>query len=72
MLLFWRAWLLSFQRIPARVGGWDSRISRENVGGENLHDPLEMEAERSGATAESLLKSWGETGRLDLEEPRKR
>lgn len=49
---------MSFQRIPARVGGWDSRISGENVGGENLHDPLEMEAERR-ANVQKLTEEWG-------------
>lgn len=62
---------MSFQRLPAGVGGWDSRISGEKVGGEDLH-ALEMRRERSGATADSLVKSWGETGRLDWEEPGER
>lgn len=28
--------------------GWDNRMSREKIGGEDLHDPLELGAERKG------------------------
>lgn len=48
LLLLWQAWLVSFQGIPAGVGGWDSRISGEKVGEEDLYDPLKIGREEWG------------------------
>lgn len=41
-LLLWRVWLVDSQGIPAGVRGWDNKMSGGRVGGEDLHDQLEM------------------------------
>lgn len=53
--------------------GWDNRMSRKKIGGEDLHDPLELRAERKGRLCQALCyRVWGnETWGLDTVKRRK-
>lgn len=52
---------MASQRVSARPGGWDKSMSwvGENLGGNDLYDPLEKGEEGREAEADSLLQSCG-------------
>lgn len=40
--------------------GWDNRMSRKKIGGEDLHDALELGAERKGRSHQAFCyRAWG-------------
>lgn len=72
-LLLWQAELAGPHECPLEL--WSGTVAwlERKIGGEDLHDPLEMGAERKGRPQQVVYyRAGGELGPLDLEESREK